>query len=80
MENRGTVLSCCTNELVQVYVKCEMLQGEFRFPFLFLIALIPLTVVFRAVKLGYMFEKGKKKFNYMLFMDDLMLYSSSTSS
>lgn len=80
MENSKTVLSCCTNELVQVNTKRRMLQGDFLSPLLFLITLISLTVVCRAAKLGYLSEKGRKDFNHMLFLDDVMLYSSSTSS
>ena len=46
---------------------------------LFVITLIPLTLVLRRLKQGYSFGKGKPRLNHLLFMDDLKLYGSSES-
>ena len=48
-------------------------------PLLFVITLIPLTLVLRRLKQGYSFGKGKLRLNHLLFMDDLNLYGSSES-
>ena len=44
---------------------------------LFVISLIPLTIVLRGMKQGCLFQKGKGKLNNLLFMDDLKLYGSN---
>ena len=44
---------------------------------LFVISLIPLTLVLRRMKQGYSFQKGKSKLNHLLFMEDLKLYGSN---
>lgn len=43
-------------------------------PLLFVLALIPLTLVLRKVKAGYNLENGLPTMNHPLFMDDLKLY------
>ena len=44
---------------------------------MFVLALIPLSLILRKVKAGYEFSESKKKINHLLFMDDLKLYSQS---
>ena len=44
---------------------------------MFVLALIPLSLILRKVKAGYEFSESKKKINHILFMDDLKLYSQS---
>ena len=46
-------------------------------PLLFVLALIPLTMVLRKVKAGYDLAGGKGVVNHLLFMDDLKLYRKS---
>ena len=46
-------------------------------PLVFIISLIPLTLVLRRMKQGYSFQKGKSKLNHLLFMNDLKLYGSN---
>ena len=46
-------------------------------PLLFVLALIPLTMVLRKVKAGYYLAGGKGVVNHLLFMDDLKLYGKS---
>ena len=42
---------------------------------MFILALIPLSLILRKVKAAYEFSESKEKINHLLFMDDLKLYS-----
>ena len=44
---------------------------------MFVLALIPLSLILRKVKAAYEFSESKEKINHLLFMDDLKLYSQS---
>ena len=44
---------------------------------MFLLALIPLSLILRKAKAVYEFSESKEKINHVLFMDDLKLYSRS---
>ena len=46
-------------------------------PLLFVVALIPVAIIFRAMKQGYSFGKGKERLNHLLFMENLKLYGSN---
>ena len=43
---------------------------------LFVVALIPVTIILRTLKQGYSFGKGKERLNHLLFMGNLKLYGS----
>ena len=65
------------NELGDVKVNRGIFQGDSLSPLLFVLCMIPMSLVLRTVKAGY--ELGKKEFslNHLLFMDDLKLYGKS---
>ena len=44
---------------------------------MFVLALIPLSLILRKAKAAYEFSESKEKINHLLFMDDLKLYSQS---
>ena len=44
---------------------------------MFVLALIPLSLILRKPKATYEFLESKEKINHLLFMDDLKLYSQS---
>ena len=44
---------------------------------LFVVALIPVTIILRTLNQGYSLGKGKERLNHLLFMDDLQLYGSN---
>ena len=52
-------------------------HGDALPPLLFVISLIPLTLVLRRMKKRSSFQKGKSKLNHLLFMDDLKLCGSN---
>ena len=41
---------------------------------MFVLALIPLSLILRKAKAAYEFSESKEKINHLLFMDDLKLY------
>ena len=63
--------------LGEVNINGGIFQGDFLSLFLFIISMIPLTLVFRRMKQRYSFQKGKSKFSHLLFMDDLKLFSTN---
>ena len=60
-----------------VDIKRGIFQGDSFSPLLFVIILIPLTMVLRESRMGYELEKKGTKINHMLFMDDLKIYGKN---
>ena len=46
-------------------------------PLLFVMCLVPLSIVLRKAKVGYELGKKKGKANHLLFMNDLKLYDKT---
>jgi len=70
------VLLCSGNlELCEVDIKRGIFQGDSLSPLVFVLALIPLSLILRKAKAAYEFSGSKEKINHLLFMDDLKLYS-----
>ena len=44
---------------------------------MFVLTLLPLSLILRKAKAAYEFPKSKEKINHLLFMDDLKLHSQS---
>ena len=67
------------NQVVgEVCIKRGIFQGDSLSPLLFVLALIPLTLVLRKVKAGYNLGNGLPTINHLLFMDDLNLYGKTS--
>ena len=72
------VMLCLGNPgLREVEIKGGIFQGDSLSPLVFVLALIPLSLILRKAKGAYEFSEGKEKINHLLFMDDLKLYSRS---
>ena len=71
------VLFSGKKKLGKVNVRWGIFQGDSLSSLLFVVALIPVTIILRTRKQGYSFGKGKERFNHLLFMDDLKLYGSN---
>ena len=72
------VMQCSGNsELGEVEIKRGFFQGDFLSALVFVLALIPLSLILRKAKAVYDFSESKEKINHLLFMDDLKLYSRS---
>ena len=64
-------------ELGEVDIKRGIFQGDSLSPLVFVLALIPLSLILRKAKAAYGFSGSKKKINHLLFMDDFKLYSGN---
>ena len=77
METWKVMLCSGNSELGEVEINRGIFQGDSLSPVLFVLALIPLSLILRKAKAGCEFSKSKEKINHLLFMDDLKLYSRS---
>ena len=65
--------------LGEVDVKRGIFQGDSLSPLLFVLSMIPLSLILRKVNICYEWGKKEYKLNHLLFMDDLKLFSKSES-
>ena len=75
MEKSRVMLCVGNSELVEVDIKRGIFQGDSLSPLVFVLALIPLSLILRKVKAAYEFSGSKDWINDLLFMNDLKLYS-----
>ena len=78
MKKWNTVLECGGRDLASVEIKRGIFQGDSLSPLLFIICLIPLSVMLRDAKQGYTLNRPQPgKVNHLLYMDDLKLYGKN---
>ena len=77
MQSWRTVLFSWKNKLGKINIRRGIFQGDSLFSLLFVVALIPVTIIIRTLKQGYSFGKRKKRLNHLLLVDDLKLYGSN---
>ena len=63
------------SELDEVEIKRGIFHGDSLSPLVFVLALIPLSLILRKAKTAYDFPESKEKINHLLFMDHLKLHS-----
>ena len=69
---------CSGNSVLgKVEIKRGIFQGDFLSPLVFVLALIPLSLILRKARAAYEFSESKEKINLLLFMDDLKLICRS---
>ena len=67
---------CAGNSVLgELDIKRDIFYGDSLSPLVFVLALIPLSLILRKAKAAYEFSGSKGKINHLLFMDDLKLYS-----
>ena len=77
MEKWKVMLCSGNSELGEVEIKQGIFQVDSLSLLVFVLALIPLSLILRKAKVAYEFSESKEKINHLLFMDDLKLYSRS---
>ena len=77
MNNWETELTESGKILGTVNIKRAIFQGDSLSPLLFIVTLIPLSMVLQEVKAGYDLGKRKGFLNHLLFMDDLKLFGKN---
>ena len=77
MERWNTELTCGDQRLGNVRIRRGIFQGDSLSPLLFVLAVIPLTLILRKTKIYYQLEKGGEKINHLLSMDDLKLFAKN---
>ena len=66
------VILCLGNsELGNSGVRRGIFQRDSLSPLVFVLALIPLSLILRKAKAAYEFSESKEKINHLLFTDDL---------
>ena len=67
-------VTCARNsELGKYDIERGIFQGDFVSPLVFVLALIPSSLILRKAKATYEFSGSKEKINHLLFVDDLKL-------
>ena len=60
------VMLCSGNsELGEVEIKCGIFQGDSLCPLVFVLALVPLSLILRKAKSAYEFSESKEKINHL---------------
>ena len=77
MPDWATNLYAGNNHLGTVKIRRGIFQGDSFSPLLFVLALIPLSMVLRKSEIGYQLGKDQPKINHLLFMDDLKLFAKT---
>jgi hypothetical protein len=77
MEMWKTELISNGEKLGCVGIRRGIFQGDSLSPLLFVLCLIPLTLILREAEMGYIMKDKKTKINHLLYMDDLKVYGKS---
>ena len=72
MEKWKVMLCSGTSELGEVEIQGGIFQGDCLSPLVFVLTMIPLSLILRKAKAAYEFPKTKEKINHLLFR---MIYS-----
>ena len=64
-------------DLGKVNMKRGIFQGDSLSPLLFVLSMVPLSLILKKVNACYKWGKKEYKLNHLLFMDDLKLYAKS---
>ena len=70
-------MTCNKQSLGGVDIKRGIFQGDSLSPLLFVLCLIPLTVILCKSESAYQYSSNKEKINHLIFMVDLKLYANN---
>ena len=63
--------------LGRVKISRGIFQGDSFSPLLFVLALTPISIALKDIKMGYSLAKGGPLINHILFMDDIKLFGKT---
>ena len=73
----NTELTADNQRLGNAKIRHGIFQGDSLSPLLFVLVMIPLTLMLTQIKASYEVKKGGKKINHLLSMDDLKLFAKN---
>ena len=76
-KNWRVELTWMGGQLGEVNIRRGIFQGDSLSPILFVIALIPLSIVLNKTKVGYGLVNNRGKINHLLYVDELKLYGKN---
>ena len=77
MEQWKSLLTSNGEDLGEVDVKIGIFQGDSLSPLLFVLCMVPLSLIRRKVNAYYEWGKKEYKLNHLLYVDDLKLFAKS---
>ena len=77
MSSWQTNLTCNGEDLGSVNINRGIFQGDSLSPLIFVMIMVPLTLLLRKEEMGIFYSEINEFINHLLFMDDLKLYAQS---
>ena len=77
MKHWNTELNASQSRHGNVKIKRGIFQGDSLSPLLFVMTMIPLTLMLRKTNIFYEVRKKGERINHLLFMDDLKLFTKT---
>ena len=77
MQQWRLLLTANGEDLREVNVKREIFQGDSLSPSMFVLSMVPLSLILKKVSACYKWGEKEYRVNHLLFMDDLKLYAKS---
>ena len=74
MKDRRVQLTAGGKSLKEVKIQRGRFQGEVLSPLIFVIAMMPLSLIFRKRTGGNNIYKSQEKINHLMYMDDIKLF------
>ena len=78
MNHWKTNLTASGTKLAEVNIRRGIFQGDSLSPLLFIVSMIPMTMILRNTGKGYQLEKQGIVINHLMFMDDIKIYGKNT--
>ena len=78
MNHWKTTLTASGTNLAEVNIKRGIFQGDSLSPLLFIVSMIPMTMILRNTGKGYQLERKGIVINHLMFMDDIKIYGKNT--
>ena len=73
----NTILTVDGNIYGEVSIQCGIFQGDSLSPLLFIMALMPLSIILNNSGIGYLLQRGNPRVSHLMYMVDIKLFASS---